>query len=49
MIYPYPKVVQIGDKHYYILSEWEAAKGPFDSSEAAYDAMAAELQSRHGW
>lgn len=48
-MYPYPKVEQVGNLWYYWLSKWEAAKGPFESSQAAYDAMQAELQSRHGW
>lgn len=45
----YPKTEQVGDKWYYWLDSWTGPKGPFESLQAANDAMTAELQSRHGW
>lgn len=44
----YPYVEQVGTQWYYWLSQWEAAKGPFESMQAANDAMTAEMQTRHG-
>lgn len=43
-----PTVEQIGDKWYYWLDKWVAPRGPFDSEQAAQDAMQGELQTYHG-
>jgi hypothetical protein len=44
----YPTVEQVGEEWYYWVDRWTGPKGPFDSAQAAQDALQAELQTYHG-
>lgn len=49
MNYDYPKVELVGSQWFYWIDAWTGAKGPYDSMQAAQDAMTMELRGRYGW